>query len=510
MSVSLRDLMTDGRLGLRLHAGTMEGTPGISWAHGTDLSDPTPFLQPGNMVLTTGRQFADGDAGGDVEGYVDRLRRAQVSAIGFGTGVIVDGIPEALIDACRATGTTLVEIPLGTPFIAVVRRIGEILESGRRRRLHEILDAQRAVSTASLTRDGWHGGVRRAAKLLDATVWLLDERGEVTRTYGRATVPRPETRRTAAEMMRGNVRGRRDESDESSHIVLHTLGPSGDLLGVIALGCSRPVDPLELSVFVTAVALAEVSMMRAGSVETGVELLCDQVLALVRDGHGEVAENVVRGLGLTWPGAQVVAVRMGPSGVDVSRGLRRWLRHASPGGVVGTDDVGDLALVDAGVLSDLLEWMERHEVRGGVSSVSSWEAIGDAIDEADRCCRSAREGEIVAVETLASRSLLGALVDPHWRPVAVARLRPLLERPDGDDLLRACGVWLGHNGQWEPAARDLGLHRHTLKQRVAQVGRALDLDLMCFEARAELWALLRAAPPGSHAHRRAGTTPARR
>jgi len=64
--------------------------------------------------------------------------------------------------------------------------------------------------------------------------------------------------------------------------------------------------------------------------------------------------------------------------------------------------------------------------------------------------------------------------------------------PDGSELRRALETWLRHNAAWDPAARELGLHRHTLKAQVRRAGALLRLDLDTFEAKAELWALLAA------------------
>ena len=58
-------------------------------------------------------------------------------------------------------------------------------------------------------------------------------------------------------------------------------------------------------------------------------------------------------------------------------------------------------------------------------------------------------------------------------------------------------AWLRHNAAWDPAARELGMHRHTLKAQVRRAGSLVRLDLSTFEAKAELWALLTAAGGGA-------------
>ena len=51
----------------------------------------------------------------------------------------------------------------------------------------------------------------------------------------------------------------------------------------------------------------------------------------------------------------------------------------------------------------------------------------------------------------------------------------------------ALRTWLAHHGQYEPAAAELGVHRHTLRSRVRRAGELLDRDLDAPDARAELW-----------------------
>uniref|UniRef100_UPI000AA95225 helix-turn-helix domain-containing protein n=1 Tax=Microbacterium resistens TaxID=156977 RepID=UPI000AA95225 len=65
----------------------------------------------------------------------------------------------------------------------------------------------------------------------------------------------------------------------------------------------------------------------------------------------------------------------------------------------------------------------------------------------------------------------------------------------GGELERALRVWLEHDARLEPAAAALGVHRHTLRTRIAQAAELLGMDLAAFPARAELWTALRLSDP---------------
>jgi purine catabolism regulator len=55
------------------------------------------------------------------------------------------------------------------------------------------------------------------------------------------------------------------------------------------------------------------------------------------------------------------------------------------------------------------------------------------------------------------------------------------------DLVNSLRAWLSHHGQWDPSAAALGVHRHTLRHRIASVGELLGRDLDSPGTRSELW-----------------------
>ncbi|WP_006350943.1 helix-turn-helix domain-containing protein [Streptomyces sp. SID5473] len=75
-------------------------------------------------------------------------------------------------------------------------------------------------------------------------------------------------------------------------------------------------------------------------------------------------------------------------------------------------------------------------------------------------------------------ALLGAEEARDW---AAALLAPL------DTRLRiALRLWLGHRGRTAPAAAELGVHRTTLGNWLAECGDLLDLDPASVTVRAQL------------------------
>jgi PucR family transcriptional regulator, purine catabolism regulatory protein len=101
----------------------------------------------------------------------------------------------------------------------------------------------------------------------------------------------------------------------------------------------------------------------------------------------------------------------------------------------------------------------------------------------------------VQFEELAAEGMLGLLEAAGGADVARRILLPLNARPaaEREMLTNAVAVWLSHNGAWDPSARELDVHRHTLRHRVSVIERLLGLNLSQFADRAELWAALQLA-----------------
>lgn len=118
-------------LGLRLTTGPENLGRAVRIVLATELAQPQPYLRGGEMLLTTGLAWS---SAGDTAAFVRSAARAQVAAIGFGTGPRSDHVPSALIAAARLAALPLIEVPPETPFMAVAERVAD--EQARRRADH--------------------------------------------------------------------------------------------------------------------------------------------------------------------------------------------------------------------------------------------------------------------------------------------------------------------------------------------------------------------------------------
>jgi purine catabolism regulator len=96
------------------------------------------------------------------------------------------------------------------------------------------------------------------------------------------------------------------------------------------------------------------------------------------------------------------------------------------------------------------------------------------------------------------RGLLTLLDSSAASAFADALLAPL-RRHDSTgrgDLVASLYCWLEHHGHWDLAATHLGIHRHTLRNRMDKVEALTGRRLASPGVRAELWLALNATPDG--------------
>jgi hypothetical protein len=108
-----------GELGLELASGHESAKAHVRWVHSTELSDPTPWLRGGELLLTTGIQLSGPKSQREL---IERLADHQIAGLGFGTGFKHKRLPTALVTAARKRSFPLFEVPYELPFIAITER----------------------------------------------------------------------------------------------------------------------------------------------------------------------------------------------------------------------------------------------------------------------------------------------------------------------------------------------------------------------------------------------------
>lgn len=503
---TLRALLSRADLRLRLEG---EASPGaldreVRWVHSSDLADPTPFLSDGLVLLTTGTQFHDaGDDAAPYRAYVRRLARRGIAGLGFGTEVARNGIPPSLADACRDEHLVLFEVPYRTPFLAVARANAEAIAAQAYARRSWALAAQRAISLAALRPDGLGATLSELARQLEAWVGLYDAAGELTREH-----PTGALDAATAEGVRAEVRtvlGRGARAGSSFHVgerpfTLQTLGRGGHLRGVIAIGAGD-LDQEGRGVLTSVIAMAGLALEQQQGLSRAWGALRAGLVQALRSGDATLARRIARDVWgpLPPPPVRVAFAGLGDAaGSRTSRldGIAELLEvraHESRGSVFfGRADDGLMIVVPAADRAVVDEVADRFGAPIGLSDPTGYDDVAAAFDQA-RVARERGGRGVTEFAEVSGGGVLSAL-SAEARALAAAELRPLTDHDaaQGTQLVPTLAAWLDHDCSHEASARALGVHRHTIRTRLALVERLIGRDLASFATRAELWAALRA------------------
>jgi purine catabolism regulator len=483
MPVRLSRLLAEPALALT-PVSVWAGDRGISWISSSDLPDPTPFLEAGQVLLTTGTQFADGARGG-VRDYVRRLHDAGVAALGFGTEV-VRSTPDALGIACDELGMPLFEVPYRTPFIAVIRWAADAIAAEGRERDTWTIQAQRAVSTAALTRGGVGAAIAAFATQTGLVVVRFDAGGDVVSTAGDLA---PESMATlgneARRLLARSGRSAEPLTVDGLPAEVQTLGRSGTGRGALALVGTRVHDREVRIVSATAIALIEISLSDRADAAAARSALGAAFLDLARAGAWATATAMARSARMPVPAPPLLAA-VGTGPADDLAALADAVSAVSDHAVVASDGHRLDLLLPLAAATDLADLGARYDgVHVGAAEAETPDDVPAALRDAHAAC--SRAGALgtpfLRAEATPERSLL-RLVDPEYTRLASR------SRLDGAPYLEEARVWLEQNARLEPAARELGIHRHSLRSRMTELGRRTGLDLDTLAGRSELWILL--------------------
>ena len=96
-----------------------------------------------------------------------------------------------------------------------------------------------------------------------------------------------------------------------------------------------------------------------------------------------------------------------------------------------------------------------------------------------------------AADLAGVRTLLAVVPPERVRTYADAVLGHLDADPRAAELLRALAAFCEHNGHWERTAEALGVHRHTVRNRIEAVEQRTGRRLAAAQDRHELWLAIR-------------------
>ncbi|MDP9406517.1 MAG: PucR family transcriptional regulator [Actinomycetota bacterium] len=498
MPVTVADLLANPALDLRLHTAAAAVDRPISWVHVSELPDPTPFLEGGELLLTTGVALRDG---APAEPYVARLVEAGVVGLGFGTGLGQCEVPAELVAATEARGLALLEVPRPTPFIAISRTVSAALAADEYAGVARSASAQQELVRAALAPGAPATLLDRLARQVGGWVLLLDAAGATLEAVPASVAGR--AARLAAEVDR--MRGMRAPagaalSGPGETVLLQSLGNGSRTRGFLAVGRPDAFPPAERHVVNAAALLLTLRLEQSRALDSAMAALRASLLRLLLAGEDAAVTDVVQELGTQLPAEPLVVVGVVGTGaqraaaVDVVADASAQ-EHAALFSAELDEMLVLLVPADGPVAAQLHDLARRVPGAAfGTSAPQPWAGLAGAVRQARQAVEHgrARSREVTAFADLAA-SGLSSLLDPRGaRAFAESLLAPLVaaDRAGAGNLVQSLRVWLAHHGQWEPAAAALGVHRHTLRKRIRRAADLLGRDLDEPGMRAELWVAL--------------------
>jgi purine catabolism regulator len=501
---TIGDLLADPRLGLRLLAAQGANHREIRWAHATELADPTEFIEGGELLLLTGVALPSDGAG--QAAYVERVAAAGVAGLGFGVGLSHCSVPPALIEAADRHDLPLLEVPRPTPFMAITRAVADALA---RRELAEkefVLAAQRRLTAAAVGRTG-------SVAVLDEVVGVVGGWGLLLGRSGTLLAAAPAAAGCRLDAISADLARLRSAPGTASIATydgqtgtwVQSLNTGTELVGFLAVGRSSALSPAERQVVNVAVPLFVLALDRSCLIGRGLERLQTSVLRLLVLGQVTVVEPVAAELWNGLPDTPVALVTCRGTRFAIGAAAERLLadREVAARPVLHAQLNGGLVCVAAAADIDVV-LTALHPVDGlrvGVSDPAELDELRQARGEADRAADAAGVGSgatVVRFRDIPRSGLLDVLASPAVTELSHRLLAPLRNDPAARvDMLRSLTAWLAHHGQWEPAAAELGIHRHTLRSRIQRAESLLGRRLDSPDLRAELWVALRSAHPAT-------------
>jgi PucR family transcriptional regulator, purine catabolism regulatory protein len=487
VAITVRDLAEADGLGLVLVAGAQGADREISWAHAIELTDPTPYLAGGELVMTTGINIG-ADAAAQ-SAYVARLAAAGTVALAVDTGTTIAEVPPAVRAAGEKWGIPVLEVPASTPFIAIARVVIDALKADELRSVQRVVDDQEVLARATL-RGGIAGVVSALADCLSATVVVVDTDSTVLAAGG------SQQKRLIAvlgEQVRPTQQhGAYVTADGDAYVTIQNLRAAQPVRGRLAVRTPGPMSNADRLLVAHAVSLISIAIEKPARVVDAEQLLRTAVTREMISGSGAVDGAVLRYFGFEPDGDVVVASFTGAGPILAAEHVLGRLLTSFLMAPMGDEIV---IVVPAGgsrrrmrAVVEELEHQTGIAVSGGVSRTVRLSDLHTGLEQA----RIAAHSGAGRFSEFGELGPMAVLLDGRSAAELRVLAAPLDSLAGDDELIATLAAFLGRNGQMEAAAAELAVHRHTMRNRMRRICQLLGDDLESADTRAQLWLALRA------------------
>ncbi|MEB3965306.1 PucR family transcriptional regulator [Streptomyces kunmingensis] len=488
MALLLSDLVDRPDLHLSVAACPEHLDRPVLAAHVSELVRPGPWLQGGELLMTIGLLLPMDVAA--CRAYVDDVTAAGAHALALGLGRDLphQEAPGPLVAAAREAGLPLLTVGANVPFIAVTKAVFAAQAAEQRAAVERAFETQRRLTAAA----SGGGGL---TPTLDAWTSATGVRAHVTDPLGRTVAtgsdgPREPDAAAAGLVRRVAVGGLRS-SAAAPGLEVQPLG-ARRLRGMLVLaGDPGPDARLLISGLVS---LLSLELERRHLADEPERRRRAGLLGRLLDPSitAEQAADVLAGAGLAAEAVRGVVVEA--PGDEAAREIAADLALAVPGGLTRTRGALVEAVVGEGIDPDAALTHFAPGCPAGIGSPVPAGAARTSLREAGGLLGLSRTaGHPVRARHDRSSALLLDLGDrTTLTGYADTLLGPLDAADPTGALTLTLATWLDSGSSWDETARRLGLHRHTVRNRLDKAARLTGRRLDDGDDRFDLWLALRA------------------
>jgi purine catabolism regulator len=503
--------------GLELIAGSERAGEPIRWVHITELDDPTPWLQGGELVLTTGLQLG---TPAKQKKLVALLAEKGAAGLGFGTGFEHKSLPKALVTEAEARALPTFEIPYEMPFIAITERAFSTLVNEQYDLLERGTQVQERLERLVIEGAGLAEITASIAGAVGGTALVFDGSGEEVATHPSTGASPAMAKAIGAELAERAVAGSlaaftpQQPSLEDRALAVPVPGRQGAAAAgwVVVVSENGGLGDFERLIARQASIVVGLELMRERVVRETERRLAGDLLAEALSGRLDPEELAgrLRPFGIREHAAVLVFEIDDPT---ASEGLLETALAADGvAALVATTSAAGRPLLCAVVEDGARDPVEiarmaraalvarNPDLRAAASRSVGVGSLRRAFHEA-RCALEATSladgdaPDVASHDDLGAFTLLLALQDDDALRLYSEGLLEPIQRGEGEyggELLRSLESFIENNGNWERAARQLYCHRHTLRYRIRKIEELTGRDLSRATDRIELWLALRA------------------
>ncbi|MQA85124.1 MAG: PucR family transcriptional regulator [Streptosporangiales bacterium] len=495
MAITVRQLVGIPDLGTRVYAGATGIDREITWAHVSELPDPTEWLDSGELLMTTGLAIAEEPSA--QRAYVERLANAGVSGLLIGERMEAPDLSDELAWAAEELSFPVLMTAYEVPFTAIARAVADANTTEQRQllaRTQQIYETVRSAAAAGLSGAEL---MARLGELVGCGLYVVDPERGFSLLPGTEPPSDVVATLTAAASVRAKPIPALLRLERGSRPAVAMAVPASRPAAMIVLPRGQQETDLTVLRHVTSVAALEVE--KETSERERRRRLGSELLGGLLDGRvsPESAGQALaeRGLGEE------------PRVLAACSFEGREIGHSDLHLRLEDQGVSHLLLRRTSLLTVLVpdtpEAIEalREEIDSSVTiGVSDRLRLVSRLQEALRESRWALEGAKAAHKPLVR---YGEDTTSHlFLPRTLSEADTLVKHVLGDlidydtthssCLVESLDSFLSHNRSWKNAAASLHIHKQTLVYRMRRIEEITGRNLNRTDDIVELWLALRA------------------